>query len=85
MWLPAAIKRRQQLENKRAGGGALGQLPCFRVGLYFSGEALSGCSDERTGGEDMRKGGERDSGMKEEEEKEVTETDRRQKDATNSN
>ncbi len=60
MWLPAAIKRRQQLENKRAGGGAPGQLPCFRVGLYFSGEVLSGCSDDRAGGEDMRKGGERD-------------------------
>lgn len=36
MWLPAAIKRRQQLENKRAGGGAPGQLPCFRAGLHFS-------------------------------------------------
>lgn len=56
MWLPAAIKRRQQLENKRAGGGAPGQLPCFRAGLHFSGEVLSGRSDERTGGEDARKG-----------------------------
>lgn len=41
MWLPAAIERRQQLENKRAGGGATGRLPCFRLGLYFSREVLS--------------------------------------------
>lgn len=60
MWLPAAIKRRQQLENKRAGGGAPGQLPCFGVGLYFIGEVLSVCSDERTGGEDTKKGGDRE-------------------------
>lgn len=58
MWLPAAIEQRQQLENKRVGGSAPGQLPCFRVGLYFSEEVLSGCSDGRAGGEDMRKGGE---------------------------
>lgn len=43
MWLPAAIKRRQQLENK-AGGGAPGRLPCFRAGLYFSREVLFGAA-----------------------------------------
>lgn len=48
-------------------------------------EVFSGCSDESTGGEDVRKGGESDWGMTEDDEKEETETDRRQKDVTNSN
>ncbi|KAF3690631.1 Disks large -like protein 1 Embryo-dlg/synapse-associated protein 97 [Channa argus] len=45
---------RQQLESKRLGGGARGQLPCFRTSLYFSGEVLPGYSDKRTGGEQGR-------------------------------
>lgn len=51
----------------------------------LAGEVLSGCPDESTGGEDVRKGGEIDWGMTENDEKEETETDRRQKDVTNSN
>lgn len=45
------------------------------IGLYYSREVLSGCSDGSTGGDDVRKGGERDWGMtegnEEEEEEEI--------------
>lgn len=60
MWQPAAIKRRQQLGNKGAGGVALGRLPCFRVGLYFSGEVHPGCSAQRTGEDGTEIRGERE-------------------------
>jgi len=60
MWQPAAIKRRQQLGNKRAGGVASGQLPCFRLGLYFSRKSYTGFSGERTGGDGLKNRTERD-------------------------
>lgn len=71
-------KTKRQVDVRRDSCRASGSA-------ILAGEVLSGCPDESTGGDDVRKGGEIDWGMTEDDEKEETETDRRQKDVTNSN